>query len=201
MCQPMRDIVYTDIGELTEYGYTVRKQRIEEANDDISEVTVTHSASEMTPKTMKLNEAINKLFGCHQGLPSKNKAKGQACAGKKRCNSSDSEVVAEAASNVYEPPKKRPKVQKSNFLEVICMPVETQAIPRGEYKSKLEEGGLVKFLVYKDSDTASLIHAKIIALFTNVFTAKNNQFLFMSASSKHLELPFNLLLVILNGME
>ena len=63
----------------------------------------------------------------------------------------------------------------------------TVTIPRGHYKSKLEDAGRVNYLKYMKSDTEHDIRARIIGLFPMIFRNGTEEFNFLDARSKYLE--------------
>ena len=81
------------------------------------------------------------------------------------------------------------KKQCECVVEVVLIPAFTNVIPKGHYKQKQFEGGLVQHMAFKRSDNATTIEMKISSLFPTFFDTVDKTFTYLDASSKHLE-PF-----------
>lgn len=80
---------------------------------------------------------------------------------KARTKRADSDAVHEESPTM----QKKKLEEKPIVVEVICLPSMTLTIPRGHYKSKLEDAGRVNYLRYMKSDAEYEIKARIVDLF------------------------------------
>ena len=123
-------------------------------------------------------DAIKKLFRCdgrsQQGHPNTAKIRETAKTYRKDGSSKESS----------EPSAKK---QCEYAVEVVLIPAFTNVIPKGHYKQKLFEGGLVQHMAFKRSDNAATIEIKISSLFPAFFDTVDKTFTYLDASSKHLE--------------
>ena len=128
-----------------------------------------------TVNTRRLSETIDKLFrndGSRQGQPNTKSIKDMK---RKACTES-------VPSN-----NKRKCIDKqpSCIVEVVCMPKETNVIPREHYKEKLQDAGMIQYLSYQKSDSQDFILQKIMSLFSQVFNG-NKKIVFLDGRTKHL---------------